>query len=259
MGETYTGNVLFLIDTSKSMDARDYDGVSRIEIAKQSIENYVVKHPENKYALSVFAWETLSLVPMMQTSNIFLNNLKSVSTNSIHIQGTDFENAFESALNRFLGEGGMIVFVSDFEPNISLWEKQKLLETLKTSFSHQLTQKHITLAMIGVWKQKGTPIILRYDFLWKPDYLMDTSGKTVYSVFDKPFFDDFAKAFWAQKILLEKPQDMLKLEVSWQRESSENPLWDLSILSVLFLLIWGVLFFLYLTFYSFIEKNETKF
>lgn len=93
---------IWLLDVSKSMDARDMDeGASRLERAKAFIEEYSIAHPNNRYGLVIFAGTTRLVSPLTSDYSSLLTFLSSIDSKSIREGGTNFSEALKLSLERF--------------------------------------------------------------------------------------------------------------------------------------------------------------
>jgi|GEM_PF-1961822 len=99
--EVASGRILFTLDVSRSMSARDYAGRTRLESAKAFIQYIVNKYPSHQYGLYVFAGEGMHILPFTQDTEVFLTLLKSVDEKSVYTQGSNFLTALEESLDRF--------------------------------------------------------------------------------------------------------------------------------------------------------------
>lgn len=107
-------NVLFVLDVSRSMDAKDApDGGSRLEFAKKTIETIRKDAPQNSYGLVVFAGEPEILSPLTQDSSTFGRILSGISSKTIRNGGSNFFDAIELAKTIVNGSGSHVILLSD--------------------------------------------------------------------------------------------------------------------------------------------------
>ncbi len=77
---TDSGNsIMFLIDVSPSMAAKDMSGESRLNSAKNIIKNFVDKYPGDSFGLSALGSSAALIVPPTIDHKVFLSRLDSLS------------------------------------------------------------------------------------------------------------------------------------------------------------------------------------
>lgn len=204
--KTETSDIVFVLDVSKSMLAIDYAEKSRLQISKEFIKDYVTKNDKNRYSLTIFSWDAVSLIPLTQDKNIFLTFLDSIDEKSILKWWTNFKEALNISNQRFEKNGWAIIFISDFEPNLNISEKQKLLQEVSAQ------QKNVKIFWVWLWTEVWNKIINWYDFFGWAIYLKDNFWKDVITKFDKEFFDWFLDKLNAWKFVIKKEDDIKKIE-----------------------------------------------
>lgn len=204
--KTKTSDIVFVLDVSKSMLAVDYSEKSRLQVSKEFIKDYVTKNDKNRYSLTIFSWDAVSLIPLTQDKNIFLTFLDSIDEKSILKWWTNFKEALNISNQRFEKNGWAIIFISDFEPNLNVAEKQKLLQEVSAQ------QKNVKIFWVWLWTEVWNKIINWYDFFGWAIYLKDNFWKDVITKFDKEFFDWFLDKLNAWKFVIKKEDDIKKIE-----------------------------------------------
>jgi len=134
-------DVVFTLDVSQSMNAYDVNMgnnqvMSRLDAAKMSMVEFVQAHPENRYALVVFAGEAFVSVPLTTDSSAFVTFAQTVDYQSVGTQGTDLVQAMTTALARFPGSeeedrGRAMVLISDGGDGELSSEELSALENLR--------------------------------------------------------------------------------------------------------------------------------
>jgi len=138
--EVASGRILFTLDVSRSMLARESNGTTRLENAKAFIQYIVRTYPSHQYGLYIFAGEGMDILPFTQDSEVFLTLLQSVDEKSIYQQWSDFFTAMKESIT---------MISSQMEDSLSCWatlNQQTPMETIlpnrKTNFfrnsSHSL-------------------------------------------------------------------------------------------------------------------------
>ncbi len=75
-----SGNsIMFLIDISPSMAAKDIDGKTRLESAKKIIQKFVAKYPGDSFGISALASSAALIIPPTIDKQVFLSRLDSLS------------------------------------------------------------------------------------------------------------------------------------------------------------------------------------
>lgn len=149
-----SSDILFLLDISKSMDALDYGEMSRLQVAKEFIQNYVLSNPNNRYALNIFAGDTTSIVPFTSDLSLYTTLLDSVTTNMIINWWSNISEAINDSIDRFVDlDSWWLILLSDFEPTDLRWDYPNSLrdETILDlkDMGEKLREKNIYF--YGVW------------------------------------------------------------------------------------------------------------
>ena len=114
-------DIVFVLDVSKSMNVADVRGdwgnYLRLDFAKKSIWDFVLKNKNNRYSLVIFAWDAKSTLPLTNDIDLFLTFLQKADYRDFENQWTSFEKAVKLAENRLLyteNKAKAVVFVSDW-------------------------------------------------------------------------------------------------------------------------------------------------
>jgi len=158
-------DMMFVLDVSKSMNVADvtdwHYNYTRLDIAKKAIWDYVVKHPNNRYWLVIFAWDAISTIPLTNDHDLFLTMLSGVDYRNLTVQGSDFKKALDLAISRFVWDkdrSKALVFISDWwdeGDNLNIWN---------------IENKDISFAVVWVWTKKWWKIMKGTDVFWRPIY-----------------------------------------------------------------------------------------
>lgn len=242
-----SSDIVFILDVSKSMLALDFWEQSRLQIAKEFVSNYVHNHLLNKYWLSIFSWEAINLLPITEDKNLFTTFLESIDEKSILQWWTRLIESLKIAMLR-LNEsknGGAIIVLSDFETNLSTFDKQELIKKIE-EINEVFLEKNIKLIFIWVWNKIGNKIPEWYDLFWKNIYKKDKNNKEIITKFDEDFFSAFS--FDTYKI--NNSEDIWKIEIKnipvssiyWENNKKIDISRYLMTVSFFFFLIYLVLF-----------------
>lgn len=105
---------MFVLDVSTSMQVRDMQGASRLETAKAYISSTLAKNPGSSAALTVFAGDSLRILPLTQERDLFETFLEAVDENNVSKQGTRIDLALQDAIENFYDmQQGTLIVLSD--------------------------------------------------------------------------------------------------------------------------------------------------
>ena len=245
-------DVVFALDVSKSMNVADikdsHYNYTRLDIIKQAISRFVVKHIENRYWLVVFAWDAVSSVPLTLDHDVFLTILKWVDYRNVFKQGTDIKQALKLALNRFNyndNRSKAIVLITDWADKDYIVDTN-YLKSLKRKY------KNVKFFVVWVWTDKWWMIIKWRDPFWDIVY-QKYKWRYVISKINRTNLRLIAWALDAPYIEINNVNDLLKLNKyfsSLQKkvlEYSSN--WEKNNLIRFFIILSFIFFNLYLLLY----------
>ena len=161
-------NILFVMDVSKSMNVYDIwygdNIISRLQVQKNFIHNYVDNNIWNNYSLFAFAWETLELLPFTNDTWLFQTILNGIDQNNISKYWSDFEWLFQIVSNYVESEENAwtIVIFTDG------WEIDSLL--LPDSLIKKINKYSSQVIIVWVWTTKWWYIIDWQDLFWRSIY-----------------------------------------------------------------------------------------
>jgi len=156
-------DIMFTLDVSKSMNTVDvkywHNLITRLNLAKKAIWDYVVNHPWNRYGLVIFAGNAIGSIPLTTDSNIFLTMLDWVNYKNLTKQWSDFQQALSTTVNRFVDDKKrwkVIVFISDgWDPWDYKWISSDILKKIKKEW--------ITTFVVWIGSKQGWKILLGQD------------------------------------------------------------------------------------------------
>ena len=247
----YWTNIVFALDVSKSMNASDVNLntfiFSRIEASKEFIKNFITKYPQNKYALVVFAWEAVRILPFTSDVSLFSTLLSWVDSNNVSLQWTDLISALKSAEENFTWENDswLIVLISDW------WEEELNLEKFSSK---------IQVLTVWVWTDSWAKIPVWKDYFWDLTY-KTYNWETVVSKLESSNLKQIANFYNWEYVSLSELSDFSKVEKILQNSSkqvfvqnSEKSL-DLS----RYLAMVSFLFFILFLIFLILKNAKTKF
>lgn len=155
-------DIMFVLDISPSMAARDAGSLSRIEAAKQAIAALAKENTGNAYGLTVMANEAALAVPPTTDTSFFLQRLQEISLGSKG-DGTAIGTGLASAVFHLAASGApkkCIILVTDGENNAG--------EIHPETAAELAAKNGISVYTVGVGTGGSAPI----------DYVDPSSGKS---------------------------------------------------------------------------------
>ncbi len=176
-------NVIFAIDTSKSMLANDVRP-NRLELAKMSIEELLKSLKGNQVGLIAFAGSAFLQCPSTADYGAFKLALQSLDTDIIPKGGTNLSEAMELAATIFdeTARYKQIILLTDGE-NLSG-------DAIKCA--QKIASKGITIHTVGIGTSNGSPIGITND-RGLTEYLKDEKGQTIITRLDEPTLQQIAQ------------------------------------------------------------------
>lgn len=172
----YTGlNIMFAIDTSKSMLANDVRP-NRLELAKISIQELLKSLSGNQVGLIAFAGSAFLQCPSTADYEAFKLSLQALDTNIIPKGGTDLSAAMELAEATFDPQSHykQVILLTDGE-NLS----GDAIATAK-----KMSQKGIVIHTVGIGSTQGSPISITNE-RGLNEYMKDKNGQTIFTKLDE--------------------------------------------------------------------------
>lgn len=142
-------DLVVALDISKSMNANDIEGNSRLDVAKAILTRMLNGLKDDRLGLVVFAGETMVQSPLSYDKNAFLTFLDRVNPSLLARQGTNLAGAIQTAIDRFdttASQSRVIILMSDGEDN----EKERLTSAIK-----EAARKKIPVFTVGIGSEKG--------------------------------------------------------------------------------------------------------
>lgn len=203
----YWIDIVFVLDVSKSMNVADIINknwvYTRLEFAKNSIEEFVIKNPNNRYWLIIFSWDAVSSVPLTIDKDIFLNVLKNVDYRNLLSWWTNFSKAFELWINRLLfsdDSSKALIFLSDW------WEDSDLDEKILKNLN---SYKNIRYFIWWIWTSNWWKIIVWKDIYGKYSY-QKYEGEYVISKLNENNLEKISDIFNTNYFIFDNSSDINK-------------------------------------------------
>mgnify|MGYP004652985527 CR=1 FL=1 len=176
-------NIIFAIDTSKSMLANDVRP-NRLELAKMSIQELLKSIKGNQVGLIAFAGNAFLQCPSTSDYSAFMLALKALDTNIIPKGGTDLSSAMKLAETMFDEQ-------SNFKQIILLTDGENLSGDALTT-AQNIAKKGIIIHTVGIGSPAGSPISIT-NARGMNEYLKDSEGKTIITKLDESILQQIAQ------------------------------------------------------------------
>jgi Ca-activated chloride channel family protein len=173
--------IIFGIDVSQSMQARDADqssNINRLELARSFIEKFINNNPQFRYGLVQFTSEAKLISPLTSDKNIILTLLQKAHHSQIKKQGSDINSAIELVNKKYKTQDVKIVIISDGE----------IINKSQNVYDFENDKKIYT---IGVGSKKGAKIPIKNTILGKQQY-KTYQGKIVISALEDDILQSLA-------------------------------------------------------------------
>ncbi len=112
-------DIAIVLDVSLSMQSIDFKP-NRLEVAKKTIDEFIMGRPSDRFALVVFKATAHTLIPLTVDHNILKNTIADVGDESVIEDGTAIGMAISVGLNRLKDSDAVskvIILVTDGENN----------------------------------------------------------------------------------------------------------------------------------------------
>lgn len=124
--ESYGIDIQIALDLSGSMIIEDFEGQNRLDVAKQTIKEFITKRNSDRIGLTVFSGEAITLMPNTLDHDMVLNQLQHVSLNTMK-DGTAIGDAIGTAVARLRdlkskSKSKIIILVTDGDNNSGVIE-----------------------------------------------------------------------------------------------------------------------------------------
>jgi Ca-activated chloride channel homolog len=181
---SFGGDVLFLVDCSKSMLATDASP-NRLTRAKYAIQDFVQKRARGRVGLIAFSGDAFLQCPLTFDYEAFRQALQNIDENTIPVPGTD--------IGRALDEGYRAMEKTDRQKIMILVTDGEDLEKSGVTTAQALAEKGIVVHAIGVGTAGGSPIQIPNERgVAAP--LRDRDGSVVMSHLDEQTLTQIAQA-----------------------------------------------------------------
>jgi Ca-activated chloride channel family protein len=161
-------DLVILLDISRSMEVTDVNP-SRLERARQEIQDLVAANPGISIGLVAFATVAHVVTPITEDGESLLHELPAISTGLVQLQGSRLAEAIDRADRLLAGQG------DDIAHNLLLVSDGDFAESGIAEKVRELRDKGTRLHVLGIGTSQGGPV----------PGLMATSGEPVMSWLDE--------------------------------------------------------------------------
>lgn len=248
-GETMThwNRILFALDVSRSMDTIDVGKRSRLDAAK----DFMFRSLEsgNEYALVVFWWEALEVLPFTSDLWLFQTIAHWVDYRNLSRQWTNMNALFWVIENFFPSkeESGFVVILSDG------WDEE---ENILEDYQKSLQEKNIKWVVVWVWTKEGNYIPTGRDVFWRIIYKTYRWEKVI-SKLNEEKLKDIASDFSFGYMSLKDSLSIDSLKEKIYRESQkvslknqEEKRIDMTRILIFFSFVFFLLYFIFANFWT---------
>jgi Ca-activated chloride channel family protein len=138
------------LDVSNSMNVKDIDGTTRLEVAKRALTQLVNQMTGERIGICVFAGSAFVQLPLTMDYHAAKLFIQEIQSDMISAQGTNISEALSISDKMFtqLKTSKGILLVTDGE------DHEGLGDTIVSS----LTDKKVEIAILGIGTEKGGPV-----------------------------------------------------------------------------------------------------
>ncbi len=177
-------DVVFLLDVSKSMLARDVQP-NRLERAKLAIRDFLHRHAGGRVGLVAFAGDAFLWCPLTLDYDAFEETLGDLTPESLNVPGSDIASALFAARSAFekTDKRKVLIILSDGED----------LEKLGIKAAGKLAEEGVIIYSVGVGSANGAQIMVPGPG-GVPVPLLDDRNQPVNSALDEQTLTEIAQA-----------------------------------------------------------------
>lgn len=113
-------DIAVLLDVSGSMESVDFEP-SRLEVAKDTISNFIKERPADRIALVVFGGNAYTRIPLTLDHEMVMSSINDVDVSSVKEEGTAIGMAISVGLNRLKKSDSaskIMILVTDGDSNV---------------------------------------------------------------------------------------------------------------------------------------------
>ncbi len=207
-------DVVFLLDVSKSMLARDVQP-NRLERAKLAIRDFLTRHAGGRVGLVAFAGDAFLWCPLTLDYDAFEETLADLSPEHLSVPGSNLATALFAARGAFekTEKRKVLIILSDGED----------LEKLGVKAAGKLAEEGVVVYTVGVGTPNGAPIMVPAPG-GESVPMLDDSGQPVNSALDEKTLTEIATATGGNYRLLQNIAGAMADVGRTLRQSEGKPL-----------------------------------
>lgn len=240
-GTVKSMELVVCLDVSNSMNTRDIDETSRLEIAKRSLNALVSSLSGEKIGLCLFAGNAFVQLPLTTDYDAAKLFIDEVNSNYVSSQGTNVPEALSTAISMFSKEKitKAILVVTDGENH----------EEEDAAIYEEIQEKNIQVCAMGIGTELGGPVPEDAYNLGN-GYRKDAFGQTVVSKLNPNFVKQIAAKTNGYAMITSEPYPDLQTILTQINQMKQMKLRDLEfdvqesryqiplIISIVCLILW---------------------
>lgn len=175
--------LVICLDISNSMNTRDIDQTSRLEIAKRGLNAFISKLSGEKIGLCLFAGDAFVQLPLTTDYNAAKLFIDDLSTNYLSKQGTNIPGALETSMEMFTKDdiAQAIFIITDGENH----------EGGDQDIYNEIKDKKIQVCVLGIGTERGGEIPIEASFP-QSGSMLNKNGSAIISRMNPKFIQDIA-------------------------------------------------------------------
>lgn len=156
-------DVIFLVDVTRSMDARDIDldrmNISRLDLTKKIIAKIINEQDGFNYWLVAFSWKAKKISPITEDKELVKILANGLSYETLLLEWLNYEDSIKKALELLNSKSWSLVMFTDGGEN-----------KLSVDNIKQIIPEDVSLTVIWVGWGNPVPIPTGVNFFWEYDY-----------------------------------------------------------------------------------------
>ena len=244
--------IIFLLDLTRSMDARDIDyfwrNISRLDYVKRLIDDVVTENKDFNYWIAWFAWEWKKFSPITSDNELIKILVSGLDYENILVEGVDFVDWVSKSVQLLKDGSWTIILFTDWGED---WDFE--IPEIKNAIP-----KDIQLVTIWVWKPELSRIPIWINLFG--EYIYKTyNWELVLTELNKDNIEELW-AIWSHYYLEEGWVENVLADISENLEEKvvDDNLKQRKNISLPFLIISFVMFIMYIGVMSLEKKSLNK-
>lgn len=184
-------DIVAILDTSGSMNAEDFKPKNRMEVAKETLNQFIKKRTNDRVGLVIFGNDAITKSPMTIDHKIISNQIGQINVGDAG-DGTAIGLAIATGVNRLeisKAISKIMILITDGVNNIGQIDPISAAKLAK--------KKNIKIYTIGIGDKKGAPIPI-YHPTYGKRYARYPNGQLVLTEFDDDVLKEIAQITDAQ-------------------------------------------------------------